>query len=303
MDSILDCLVIGGGPAGLTAGIYLGRFRRRVMVVDAGASRVAWIPRSHNLPGFPDGVPGDTLLKQMRIQAAQYGAELREGRVAALRRGEDGVFTAEVDNDPISARTAILATGVVENVPPLPNVADAIRRGLIRVCPICDGFEAAGKRIGVLGEGGHAVGEALFLRTYSDRVSVLLVGPPGQPLDPDRRRQAEAAGIEVISTTIERVNMDAQQATAACSEDGTERRFDTIYSAFGTVAQHHLAGELGADIDQGGCLFVDEHQQTSVEGLFAAGDVVRGLNQISVAEGEAAIAATAIHNRLPRNPA
>lgn len=302
MSEILDCLVVGGGPGGLTAAIYLARFRRRVVVIDAGRSRAAWIPRSHNLPGFPEGVPGEALLANMRAQAERYGAVIHDGTVVRLDRGADGVFVAAWETaEPIRARTVILATGVVETEPELPDVVAAIRSGVIRVCPICDGFEAAGRRIGVIGRDDHAAAEALFLRTYSDKAAVLLV-EDGQ-LSPERRRALDEAGVELIGTTIDKVSVDAERVTAVCTAAGVEHRFDALYSAFGTVAQHALAKAAGAKVDDGGCLFVGDHQETSVDDLYAAGDVVRGLNQIAVAEGEAAIAATAIHNRLPRNPA
>ena len=93
MSEVMDCLIIGGGPAGLTAAIYLGRFRRRVVVVDGGGSRAAWIDKSHNLPGFPGGMNGPALLDRMREQARLYGAALREGHVDALLRAGSGLFT------------------------------------------------------------------------------------------------------------------------------------------------------------------------------------------------------------------
>jgi len=174
MSEMLDCLVIGGGPAGLTASIYLGRFRRRVTVIDKGWSRAEWITLSHNLPGFPNGIAGPALLEAMRAQARLYGASLRTGVVDALVRADDGRFTARLDGVDLSASTVLLATGVIENKPPVPHLADAVKRGLIRTCPICDGYEAIGKRVGALGAGEHAAAEALFLRTFSDQITLLL---------------------------------------------------------------------------------------------------------------------------------
>src|SRR5579875_1755194 len=109
MAEVLDCAVIGGGPAGLTAAIYLARFRRRVTVFDAGRSRAEWIPRSHNLPGFPDGVHGPVLLEKMREQARRYGAALQRTEVGSLER-QGGVFVVGVDGEPVQARTVLLAT-------------------------------------------------------------------------------------------------------------------------------------------------------------------------------------------------
>jgi thioredoxin reductase (NADPH) len=296
---MLDCVVIGGGPAGLTAAIYLARFRRRIMVIDSGASRAAWIPRSRNVPGFTEGVEGPVLLERMADQARRYGADLRSGRVDSLARSEDGVFSLEVGGELITARSALIATGVVENAPPLPHVVDAVKRGVIRICPICDGFEAIGKRIGVLGADDHAAAEALFLRTYTADLTLLLVAETSALL-PETQVKLSNAGVRVTHVPLETVAIEEDHLTALCMADRQRQRFDAVYSAFGTTPQSALAKGLGARIDDSGRLYTSDHQETSVDGLYAAGDLVRGLNQISVANGEAAIAATAIHNRLPK---
>jgi thioredoxin reductase (NADPH) len=300
MSDVLDCLVIGGGPAGLTAAIYLGRFRRRTMVIDKGWSRAEWITKSHNLPGFPEGIAGPVFLRHLRAQALLYGAVIETGVVDTLHRDDDGVFTAKSGTAMLTARSIILATGVMENKPPVAHVADAVKRGLIRTCPICDGYESIGKRIAVLGNGEHAAGEALFLRTYTDKLSLLLMETETSALSQGTMRALQAAGIGVTHVVIGSITLGDDGVTILSVEDGQSHRFDAIYSAFGTTSQTMLATLLGARMDGSNRLFVDEHQATSVAGLFAAGDLVRGVNQISVAEGEAAIAATAIHNRLPK---
>ena len=302
MDQTLDCVVVGGGPAGLTAAIYLARFRRRFRLIDGGDSRARWIPLSRNYPGFPDGVSGDDLLSRLRDQARRYGAEITQGVAEGLDAADDGFRIALGDGETLSARTVILATGVVENEPKLPFCADAVKRGLIRICPICDGYETVGKAVGVIGHSDHAASEALFLRTYSDDVTLVMVAG-GQRLSAARRLELAQARIAVLETAIEQVHVEGASITALGLGDGEERRFDTLYSAFGTTAQYALADQVGAARDETGRLFTGDHQETSVDGLFAAGDLVRGLNQIAVATGEAALAATAIHNRLPQRRA
>jgi thioredoxin reductase (NADPH) len=236
----------------------------------------------------------------MRAQARLYGASLRTGVVDALCRADDGRFTARLDGVDLSASKVLLATGVIENKPPVPHLADAVKRGLIRTCPICDGYEAIGKRVAVLGIGEHAAAEALFLRTYSDQISLLLPAYGADILSAETRRSLQSAAVIVSHVTIGAVALDDDGVVALEVEDGKIHRFDLVYSAFGTTSQSQLANGLQARADSSGRLLVNEHQLTSVEGLYAAGDVVRGLNQISVADGEAAIAATAIHNALPK---
>ena len=301
MADQLDTLIVGAGPAGLTAAVYLARFRRRVLVADSGASRARWIPKSRNLPGFAQGLHGETLLERLRTQAGAYGVEVRPHRVDAIEAKQGGGFHARVGEEAVTAATVILATGVVESVPPIPGAVEAITRSLMRVCPICDGFEAQGKKVAVLGSGDHAAGEALFLRTWATDVSLVLTRDA--ELGDERRAALHGLGVKVFHTALESVSLAEDEVTAVCTEGGQPNHFDIIYSAFGVTAQTDLARLLGARLDEDGRLYVDDHQQTSVHDLYAAGDVVRGLNQISVAEGEASIAATAIHNRLPRNPA
>lgn len=295
----LDCLVVGGGPAGLTAAIYLGRFRRRVLVADARESRARWIPKSRNLPGFPGGVRGQTLLRRLARQAARYGVDIRRATVAALAAEGEG-FAAALGGERILARTVLLATGVAEIIPPVPGLTQAIGRGLARVCPICDGYEAQGRRVAVLGAGEHAAAEALFLRTFAAEVSLVLT--PGARLGPQTRRALEDLEVRVLHAGAASVQVQDQAVRIACAEAGPAERFDVVYAAFGVRPRMDLAQGLGAALDADRRLIVGEHQETSAPGLYAAGDVVRGLNQISVAEAEGAIAATAIHNSLPRNP-
>jgi thioredoxin reductase (NADPH) len=269
MAERLDSLIIGAGPAGLTAAVYLARFRRRILVADTGASRARWIPTSHNLPAFAEGMHGETLLERLRTQAHAYGVQTRHARARALRQ-DDGAFAVDLESETLTATNVILAT-------------------------------AQGRRVAVLGSGDHAAGEALFLRTWAADVALILTRDAA--LSPDRREALAQLGVKVFHASLESIALEEDGATAVCTEGGRTNHFDFIYAAFGVTPQVKLARDLGARLDESGRLVTDEHMQTSVKGLYAAGDVVRGLNQISVAEGEAAIAATAIHNRLPRNPA
>lgn len=289
----VDVLVIGAGPAGLTAANYLARFRRSVLVADGGQPRASWIPLSHNMPGFPTGISGDAILARMREQAEEYGAVLETGRVERL--SHDGrVFTAAFDGREVRARAVLLATGVVDHHPDLPGVERAIERALVRICPICDGYEATDKAVAVIGNSDMGVRECAFLRTYSDRVTLIHIGRPD---DLTEREALTRLGVALVETPIEKVRLEGDRVTALCW-NGQYQAFDLVYSALGTSAKAELAAALDCRLAEDGRLDVDLHQRTSVPGLYAAGDVVRGLNQIAVATAEAAVAATAIHNCL-----
>ncbi len=288
-----EVLIIGAGPAGLTAATYLGRFLRRTVVADAGAPRACWIPVSHNMPGFPAGITGEAILGRMRDQATEYGAVIEAGRVEALTRDGDG-FSARLNGRTLRARAVLLATGVADHHLDLPGVERAIERALVRICPICDGYEARDKTVAIIGDSDMGLREAAFLRTYSDRVTLIHIGA-AEALT--RRDELARLGVDLVTAPIDNVTLEGDRVTAL-SWGGAFRAFDLVYSALGTTPNAGLADALGAHTDDDGRLLVDLHQATSVPGLYAAGDVVRGLNQIAVATAEAAVAATAIHNAL-----
>ena len=165
---MLDCLVIGGGPAGLLAAVYLGRYRRSVQVIDAGESRAAKIPESHNYPGF-FGIAGPELLRRLNAQAGQYGAEMVSGRVTSLRKTEES-FIATWSGTDVNARFILLATGLVDHCPTIRGQSANCPSEVVRFCPICDGYEAIDRRVGVLGDIKAGGKKALFLRTYTKEV-------------------------------------------------------------------------------------------------------------------------------------
>lgn len=286
-----DCLVVGGGPAGLVAATYLSRFRRKVLVVDAGDSRASLIPRSHNVPGFVDGIAGTALLQSLRAQAAHFGADIVEGRVTDLTKLPEG-FRAAFGDRQIELPKVILATGIVDLHPALENRHGAIEKGLLRYCPICDGYEVIGKRIGVIGPLERALPKARFLKRYSDDVTIILSEDEGQ-----NDLVAHSDGLDIVQPRCVRVET-RDDAILAVLADGSSRRCDVIYPAMGAEVRSDLALALGAKHDDGGFLVVDDKQRTSVEGLYGVGDVVTDLHQISVSYGHAAVAACHIHNSL-----
>jgi thioredoxin reductase (NADPH) len=287
---IEDVIIVGAGAAGLTAAIYLGRFRRRCLVVHDGDSRARWIPTSHNIPGFTAGVSGEEFLTALKAQALKYGAQLNAGSVISLAR-QDEIFCLRTEQGTLRSRFVLLATGVKDHIPAIEGAQDAILRSLLRFCPICDAFEAIDKRIAVIGNGALGGREASFLRHYSGRVTLLHVGAFS-----DTSGEAEVLGLERIVIDLKQVRILEDRIVLATPVG--KREFDLAYIALGCSAHNEMALELHAQCDEHGALRVNAHQETTVPGLYAAGDVVRGLNQVVVAAAEAAIAATDIHNKL-----
>jgi thioredoxin reductase (NADPH) len=292
----LDCLIVGGGPAGLTAAIYAARFRLSVWVMDAGASRAALIPCTRNHAGFPDGISGQELLGRMRQQATKYGTRISPGEVTTISGADDGL-AAETTAGPIEARTILLATGVTNRGPDMPAAlrSAALAAGRLRYCPVCDGFEVTDQSVAVVGTSDHGVKEALFLRAYTQTIT--LVAPHGaHELTREQARLLGEAGVRVADGPVGDFALDAAGLGFTCALGQVS--FEAVYPAMGSVAHSNLARMMGADLTDEGCIKVDAHQRTSRPGLYAAGDVVIGLDQISHAMGEAGVAATTIRNDL-----
>jgi thioredoxin reductase (NADPH) len=294
---LVDVVVIGGGPAGLTTAIYLARYRRKVVVVDNRESRAALIPETHNYPGFADGIAGRVLLDALARQAETNGVAIVADRVRDLQHSEPG-FVAMCLRGGLVAKRAVLATGLMDRNLAIPGLKQAVDHGAIRYCPICDGYEASDRRIGVLGNAEDAAGKALFLRTYSKDVTLLRLD--GQTPDERVRRHLANAAVRLPPAHVMAVERRGDQIVWVMS-DASFEAFDVVYPVLGCAVRSELGLQLGARHNALGCLEVDADQQTTVKGLYAAGDVVSDLHQIVVGTGHAAIAATHIHNSLPPN--
>ncbi|MBM0171424.1 NAD(P)/FAD-dependent oxidoreductase [Altererythrobacter sp. C41] len=294
-----DCIIIGAGPAGLTAAIYLARYHLSIRLFDSGTSRAAWIPCTHNHAGFPEGIEGKELLRRMREQARKYGALREEKQVEHLAKAGEH-FTVGTDSGTYTARTVLLATGVVNRRPDAlaEDIHDeALSRGLLRYCPVCDGYEVTDRRVAVIGSGKHGTTEALFLRGYT--ADLTLVSPHGDhDLDRECSAQLEEAGIARVAGPCGGFAIEGERLAFDTAD--VRMAFDSVYPALGTTVRSELAQLAGAETSEDGCIVVDEHLETAVPGLFAAGDVVVGLDQISHAMGQAGVAATTIRNHLAK---
>jgi thioredoxin reductase (NADPH) len=295
----VDCLIIGAGPGGLTAAIYLARFRRNIMIVDSGCSRASYIPISHNAPGFPNGVSGVHLLERLRQQVGHYGVHVVNGEVSAVEPvGEN--FLCTIGAESILVKRVLLTAGISDNHFAMEDWDAAILAGCVRLCPVCDGYDVIDQNIAVISTPSKGMNHALFLRTFSSNVT-LFCSKNGTEMTNDHREQMQAAHVVLIEDEIGCVNLTKDQFVLVQLASGAEHRFDVLYPMLGERARSSLASRIGANCTEDGDVVVDCHQRTSIPGLYAAGDVVDGLNQIAVATGQAAIAAVDIHNRLPHN--
>lgn len=225
----------------------------------------------------------------------EYGGTVQSGEIDAIVASGDH-FSASCGPNVLYARTVVLATGVVNRRPEMPDAMHdiGVARGLLRYCPICDGYEARRMSVAVLGCDRHGAEEAEFLRAYGAKVTLL--AERSLDLAPTEFARLTQQGVDVAPSPVEQLRLgDCVEVRLA---NGLELQFDTLYPALGSSPRTRLATSLGAKLAATGCVLTDAHQQTSVSSLYAVGDVVEGLDQISVATGQAAVAATAIHNLL-----
>lgn len=251
------------------------------------------IPMTHNLAPFPDGISGRDLLQRMRSHAELYGAMIETATVSSVeKQGE--MFRVTTDRHVESARNVIFACGVFNLRPPL-SIEDhdrGVARGLIRYCPVCDAYEVRGKHVAVLGGGTHGFDEATFIRDYSNSVTLI---------PSDGSVAVAGDGIKVLRSPMKGLAVSDSEVVVTL-ENGETCHFDTLYVALGTSARTDLAAGLGVRLAEGGCIVVDAKQKTSIESVYAIGDITDGLDQIAVAMGEGAVAATAIHKELSAEP-
>jgi thioredoxin reductase (NADPH) len=292
-----EVAIVGGGPAGLVAGIYLARLRRSVLVIDASQSRLANIPRTRNYPGFPDGIPGPELLAALREQASRYSIGHVAAHVDTLERSEAG-FRLSWQGGSTKARLVLLATGASDIAPAMPHLAQALRTGLLRYCPVCDGYEVIDREVGVIANEPDGLQEALYLRHFTPRLTLFMTSDAAALAAAERERLAQA-GIRLAEGTIDSIREWNGKITVRHGDLDTT--CDSLYSALGLRIHSSLAKSVGARTDESGYLVTDRHQATDVAGLYAAGDVGVGLNQIAVAAGTAAIASAAMHLSLSRS--
>lgn len=289
-----EAAVIGNGPGGLLAALYLGRFRRSVVVFGEGEPRAFWIPSTHNLLGFEDGISGQKLLKKMRSQAVDVGVEFMADRVKIFPE-EDG-FLIRGQRTKIKVQNVIIATGITDLQPNVPNVSELRKSGMLRYCPVCDAYEFRNKRIVILGCDDHGAAMSLFLYRYSKNLKVVV--SPTCKIKDETLALVNEREIEIIRDEIG--SLDQVGASArVCLKGGRSLEADVIYPAYGFKVNDDAFSHIKElKRAENGCLIVEDKQRLQIPGMYAIGDCVDGLSQIAVAAGHAAIAATALHTDI-----
>ncbi len=290
-----EVIILGGGMAGLSAAIYLGRAQRDTLVIDGGHSMAKWEPQVENYLGFPDGVDGKDLLKFGRQQAERYGVEFVSDQIEqAARQGDDFVLTGSKGE--YACCSLLLATGIFHIPPDIPGVPECLGHSMF-FCKDCDGFRVRGKAIAILGSNDETVEYALGMLHYS---ACVVVATNAERIGWDKKRAGwlEEYEIPVYHARIADCRRDGCQVTGLSFDDGTEVKIDNIFTTRGDIFHTELAEALGAKIDGDGQIKVDLCMRTSLPGLYAAGCVTPANCQMIIAAGQGAAAAQAINRDL-----
>lgn len=320
-----EVAIIGGGPAGLTAAVWLGRYLHRVVVIDSGDPR-NWETRGVNgFPGHPGIAPAE-LRGRTRDECRQYGVELIDGFVARIRRDTNSFL---VDFDPMPETKAredqrgsgaprvpsdnaprpetrslrvgrlLLAFGLRDEWPKVPGLQQ-VYGSAAHVCPDCDGYDTRGTKVVVIASGRKAAGMALNLTTWTRDIVICTNGRPPD-LDTEQCAKLDALNIPVLSARIDRVVPQGDRIYALELDGGMHLDCDHIFFALSQRPADDLGAQVDCDRDDDGHIVVDQHQRTSVKHVWAAGDITPGAQLAVVAAAEGAIAALSIHKSLVPN--
>lgn len=273
-----DALIVGGGPAGLSAAVYLGRFTRRVLVLDAQEGRSSFSQVNENYLGFPDDVTTRDLRALGRRQAERFGARFQGCQVQRLERVGPNFRAYTTDGD-FEGRTLLFATGVTDVWPDVPGVWDWIGRRIFW-CITCDGHRALGKTVVCLGNTDEAAVTTLQLQLFTRNLT-LVADPDKARFSEGKRRDLEAQGVKIVLARPHSLELapDGGGIRALCLDDGTRVPCDLIFSLLGASPNTPLARELGVALDEAGYVRIDEEGYTNRPGVFAAGDLTRMYTQ------------------------
>lgn len=292
----VDALVVGGGPAGLSAATWLGRYQRSTLVVDTGQHRNRFADRVHGLMGR-DPIAPQTLLAEARAGLEQYPqVTVRDGTVEALQRGEDGRFRATVDGAEVTADRVVLATGVKDQFPAVAGFKEHYGTD-VHHCPACDGYTVRGRSVIVLGAGDHVPAYAAELLDWAQTVRVV-TDTAGQAFDDGQRVVLAGHGVEVIDGVAETLVGPAGALEGLRLAEGTFVEGDAVFFSYAHHPVNAMAADLGCAFDDHGRVLVDGYQLTSINGLYAAGDITPGFQLVSTALGQGAVAGVACATSL-----
>jgi thioredoxin reductase (NADPH) len=292
-----DVAIVGGGPAGLSAGLWSARYLHSAVVIDSGDPR-NWETRGINgYLGLARITPAE-LRGTARDECRKYGATLVDSTVLTIDHDGDEHFDLAIEGGSrIQSRRLLLAYGLRDVWPEIPGMA-RVYGANAHVCPDCDGYESRGKKVVVIGSGRRAVGMALNLTTWTDQIIICTNGKPAELDDDEYCGKLDALNIPVLTSAVSRVCYDGSRIVCLDLEDGMKLDAEKIFFTLAQYPSDDLGAQLGCERDSGGHIVVDDGMHTSVQNVFAAGDLIPGPQLAIAAAADGAIAALHMHKSL-----
>ncbi|USK78103.1 NAD(P)/FAD-dependent oxidoreductase [Peribacillus frigoritolerans] len=297
-----DCIIIGGGIAGIQAAIQLGRYKHDIIVIDSAQGRSSIAKAYHNILGWPDGVSGKQLRTLGRQHAEKFGVEFMDDTVTSLEKKQDKFFIQTKNYMEYQAKMIFLGTGITDNIPPIKNIYSTLGTSTY-ICPDCDGYEIMDKQTVVLGGGNTGAGMALTLLYWSK--DIIYVNHLKSKIDDEYRDKLTANHIPVIEEEVCEVHVNAnQELTGIELVSGKIIRAEKAFTAFkGNKLNNDLALQLGVQVNENNHVVVHPRtKETNIKGVWAGGDLVAHSEQVTISMGDGTQSAIWIHKRLLGHP-
>lgn len=294
---LYDCIIIGGGIAGLQGAIQLGRYKHKVLVIDANDGRSTICQSYHNVLGYPDGVSGPELRRIGQEHAVSLGVRFAADRAVAVEKTLAGFMVKTESGDCFGAKRLLLSTGIVDRIPPFPELHPCLGIS-VYVCPDCDGYEVSDRMTIVMGSGNTGANMALMLYYWTNQI--VYVNHEQKKVDEGLLSKLREKKIEIINTPIDRVLTDGPDFKGVKLTDGDQLKAGRGFVAFGgNEVKSQLAKQLGVELHENKHILVDPRtKMTNVKHVWAAGDVVAHSEQVTIAMGDGSQAAIWIHKTL-----
>jgi thioredoxin reductase len=294
---VQDCIIVGGGPAGLNAAVVLGRSRRKVLVFDTGTHRNRYSHGMHNYLTRDDIMPLD-FLNLCRREIKKYKVQLKKKRVINARKNPDGLFVVKDANDGLYySKKLLIATGLKDNIPDLTGIKEMYGISVFH-CPYCDGWEVRDKKLGVYARNKNGAELALALKTWSRDVTLFTDGK--NKIKPEQLEQLEKNDVEVIRERIDRLEGNAGYLKQIVFKTGDTRKCEALFFVNGFEQQCNLFETFGVNRTSKGIALTNRYQQTNIDGLYVAGDASRDMHFVVVAAAEGAKAGVIINKELQK---
>jgi len=294
---VYDCVIIGGGIAGLQCAIQLGRYMRKVLIIDSGDGRSTLCRSYHNILGYPNGVSGEELRTIGQKQAEQYGIEFLLEKVEKVEKQGEEFLCFTHNEKKVKAKRLLFATGVMDRIPPIPELYPCLGKS-VYICPDCDGYEIKDQECIVIGSGNTGANAALTLLYWSKKI--VLVNHEKKAVDQKLLDQLKKKKIAYHEQQIKQVLVDGDQFQGVILEDETHLSAMRGFVAFGNnEVRSELASQLGVERLENKHILVDPRSKmTSIKNVWAAGDVVAHSEQVTIAMGDGLQAAIWIQKSL-----